>query len=255
MRTNIETLPSGGLFYGGACPDGKLTIHEITSDDEAILANQTEDRGMLIDRLIDSCRIDKSVPYDDLLLCDQVYLMFAVRNLSYGPVYNFALTCPSCRAAIQAAVNINDGITVKRLNSDDHEIEEITLHSGLEIGISRLRVRDERDIAAYAKRIGNALAVDMKNPAYTYRLAKAIRTIKGQPCLVHQAQTLFPLDSLDSLGLRTAIEDIEPGLELNLQHVCQGCGNRFVQPLTFSREFLQPRQSVYTRRPLVPKTA
>ena len=90
--TEIVELPSKGHFYinGHPLSSGKVEIKYMTAKEEDILTSENLIRqGTVIDKLLESLIVDKSIKVDDLLTGDKNALMVASRILAYGKDYDF----------------------------------------------------------------------------------------------------------------------------------------------------------------------
>ena len=90
--SEIIDLPSGGLLYPKDSPlsSGKVEMKYMTAKEEDILTNQNFiKRGVVIDKLVQSLLIDKSIKYTDLFSGDKNALLVAARILGYGEIYEF----------------------------------------------------------------------------------------------------------------------------------------------------------------------
>ena len=90
--TEIVDLPSQGYFYfdGHPLSSGKVEIKYMTAKEEDILTSQNLiQQGTVIDKLLESLIVDKSVKLDDLLIGDKNAIMVAARILGYGKEYEF----------------------------------------------------------------------------------------------------------------------------------------------------------------------
>jgi hypothetical protein len=91
--TEIVELPSKGLLYPEDSPlaSGKVEMKYMTAKEEDILTNQNYiTQGVVIDKLIQSLIVDKTVDYSQLLVGDKNALLVASRILGYGAEYEFA---------------------------------------------------------------------------------------------------------------------------------------------------------------------
>ena len=92
--TEMVDLPSQGYFYfdGHPLSSGKIEIKYMTAKEEDILtsANLIK-QGLVIDKLLESLLVDKSIKLDDLLVGDKNAIMVAARILGYGKDYSFSL--------------------------------------------------------------------------------------------------------------------------------------------------------------------
>jgi len=90
--TEMVDLPSKGYFYfdGHPLSSGKVEIKYMTAKEEDILTSQNLiQNGTVIDKLLESLIVDKSVRLDDLLIGDKNAIMVAARILGYGKEYEF----------------------------------------------------------------------------------------------------------------------------------------------------------------------
>ena len=88
--SEVIDLPSEGKLYPKEhpCSSGKLELKYMTAKEEDILtsANLIQ-KGLAIDKLLDSLILTKGVKVNDLLLGDKNAVMVAARILAYGPEY------------------------------------------------------------------------------------------------------------------------------------------------------------------------
>lgn len=90
--TEVVDLPSKGLLYDKSSPlsKGSIEMKYMTAKEEDILTNQNYiEKGVVIDKLIQSLIVDKSIDYGDLLVGDKNALLLASRILGYGGEYTF----------------------------------------------------------------------------------------------------------------------------------------------------------------------
>ena len=92
--TEVVDLPSKGLLYpkDSSLSSGQIEIKYMTAKEEDILtsANLIK-RGLVVQKLLESLIVDKSIKMDDLLIGDKNAIMVAARILSYGKDYEFEI--------------------------------------------------------------------------------------------------------------------------------------------------------------------
>jgi hypothetical protein len=108
---SIIDLPSRGLLYNSTDPDirnGKIKLYPMTLKDEEILSTKLyiED-GTSIYRVLNNC-IASDIPVEEILNYDYSYLLFYLRKISYGDVYQFETYCPYCKTKQTLAIKISD---------------------------------------------------------------------------------------------------------------------------------------------------
>ena len=96
--TEVIDLPSKGKVYSKDSPlsDGKLELKYMTTREEDILMSENLiNKGVVIDKLLDSLIVSNGVNSDDLILGDKNAVLVAARILAYGPEYNVELANPN----------------------------------------------------------------------------------------------------------------------------------------------------------------
>ena len=90
--TEMVELPSGGKLYPKDSPlaKGEIELRYMTAADEDLLTNQNYiERGVVVDKLLQSLIVDKNIDYSQLLVGDKNALLVAARILGYGAKYEF----------------------------------------------------------------------------------------------------------------------------------------------------------------------
>ncbi len=86
----VVDLPSKGLLYPKENPlsSGRIEVKYMTAKEEDILtsANLIK-KGTVIDKLLESLVVDKSIKVDDMLVGDKNAVLIAARILAYGKEY------------------------------------------------------------------------------------------------------------------------------------------------------------------------
>jgi len=126
-------LPSGGFLYNGSTTDenvlkGKILLYPMTAREEEILSTQRFVKdGTVTRRVLDRC-IVSDIDAKDILVYDSNYLLFFLRQISYGDDYNFELKCQNeyCEKKFEHIVKISE-LNFKELNEDFDEPIEIKL--------------------------------------------------------------------------------------------------------------------------------
>ena len=90
--TEVVELPSKGLLYPENSPlaSGKVEMKYMTAKEEDILTNQSYiTKGIVLDKLLESLIVDKTIDVKDLIIGDKNALFVAARILGYGKDYSF----------------------------------------------------------------------------------------------------------------------------------------------------------------------
>ncbi len=144
--TEVIDLPSKGKFYpvGHPLASGQIELKYMTAKEEDILTSQNLiQKGIVLDKLIDSLIVTKGVTHEDLLLGDLNAVMVASRILGYGKDYPVNVTCPKCGTSTEHVVDLS------QLESKDVTEENVTVTLPISKKTIKVRVltrKIEKDI-------------------------------------------------------------------------------------------------------------
>jgi hypothetical protein len=128
--TEVIDLPSKGAFYpeGSALRSGQIEIKYMTAKEEDILTSTNLiQKGVVLDKLMDSLIVTKGVKSSDLLIGDLNAVMVAARILGYGKDYPIAINCPKCGEKIEETVDLTSLKTENEPNAGDSAEMTLTL--------------------------------------------------------------------------------------------------------------------------------
>ena len=109
--SEVIDLPSEGKLYPKEhpCSNGKLELKYMTAKEEDILTSSNLiQKGLAIDKLLDSLILTQGVKVNDLLLGDKNAVMVAARILAYGPEYSCQVVNPNTGDTIEYTFNLAD---------------------------------------------------------------------------------------------------------------------------------------------------
>ena len=183
--TETLSLPSQGLLYpkGSPLSSGTIDVKYMTAKEEDILTSTNLiEKGVVIDRLLESVIADPKVKLDDKLIGDKNALMLGTRVLGYGKEYDVVHTDPDTGLEVEHTFDLTQIETVK--------IDDKLLKSGnnfeLELPISKRTItfkllthRDEREIETELEGYRKLSATTGVTPELTTRLKKQITSVDG----------------------------------------------------------------------------
>jgi len=109
LPTELETdvnLPSRCKFYSLPDPASPVTVRPMTFEDEKAIATiKKSDRMNPINYLLAKCVGNLNI--SDLILMDKLYLLYKIREVSYGTEYKAIITCPKCESDSEVNVDIS----------------------------------------------------------------------------------------------------------------------------------------------------
>lgn len=241
-RPTTIQVPSRGHLYGGKFPSGELIISAMTTMEEQLLQSKSSDKVNILNELCERCILKMPVSFNELLLPDMFYILLCIRNISYGPVYTFNLTCPECSQKFRKDVTVPNDLEVTGLSEeDDCEPYEIFLPmSQKKVKFSLLRIKNENDIRRFTKN-AYSKSVVKGDPSYSYRIASYIQSIDDKEMNpIDKLEFVQNLISGDTNVLRNAIEKREFGANLRIDCDCPACGDSSKTMMPFDSEFFRP---------------
>ena len=249
VATEIVDLPSKGQFYPQGSPlhgVESLEIRHMTAKDEDILVNKSYiTKGVVLDRLLQSVLVDKTVSVDDLLVGDKNALLVAARITGYGPEYNTKVLCPACGSISENAFDL-DEVSSTQANTDLYKASQtangtflLTLpNSGVEIQIRPFTGRDEKNIIN-----SNKMRKKNKLPelGLTDQMKKYIVSVNGSENKKDISDFVDVMPALDSRYLRGAYKEIIPNVDLAQHFECPECGHEQEMEVPFNTDFFWPK--------------
>lgn len=228
--TEVINLPSKGWFYpeGTALAKGTLELKMMTAKEEDILTSKNLiQKNIVLDKLLESVIIDKSINADDMLVCDRNAAFYALRRLAYGDDYSATISCGRCGK--ENAVNIDLG----KIDNKPFDFEkypkgqnsfEFTLPSSNVVVTYKLLSKKDEDIIERELETFAKLSKDFSKEVTT-RLTRVIIGVNGDTDLMRIRRFVNEeLLSKDSLALRKHIRDNMPNIDSTFDFSCQHCG-------------------------------
>jgi|TARA_B100000315_G_C14496717_1_gene550370 hypothetical protein len=213
--TEFVELPSKGYFYpeGHSLQSGKVEIKYMTAKEEDILTSQNLiAQGVVIDKLLESLIVDKTIDVNDLLIGDKNAIMVAARILGYGKEYEFTYD------GEEQLVDLSTLEEVK-LDFSKRERGVNELHFKLpsterELTFKLLNGKDERRIEeelTARKKVSQDYSAEL-----TTRLKRMILTIDGNADRTYVNNFVDnEFLSRDSLAFRQYLATVTPDIDMS----------------------------------------
>tara|TARA_R100001086_G_scaffold201006_1_gene117239 strand:- start:2963 stop:3844 length:882 start_codon:yes stop_codon:yes gene_type:complete len=242
------TLPSRGAFYGPnsvvptpALPGGVVAIRQMRVAEEEHLATAGGDVIAKIAKIIEAVtRLPAGFRPDQLLVTDRLFIMIALRRITFGPNYPVTFRCDECGANNREVIDVVQELNEKAAADDASEPVLVDLpDAGKRIGLRFFRGFDELEAARDARR---AEARGQPQTPVSARLMRQIVEIDGDDSINAFAKKdlVAQMTAADSARVRKTMLDAETGIDLTLYQPCAKCGavNEFDMP--FTAEFFRP---------------
>jgi len=227
--TEVLALPSKGLLYPEDSPlrSGTIDVKYMTAKEEDILtsANLIE-KGLVIDRLLESVIADDKIKLDDLLIGDKNALMVGTRVLGYGKDYTVTMEDPDTSLNVDHTFdlttlehkNVDEKVLSKGVNKFEFKLPK----SKKVIEFKLLTHKDEREIdreiKAY-KKLAQATGVSNE---LTTRLKKQIISVDGE---VDRQKINSFVDNqflaLDTRAFREYVSSVSPDIDFEVEYESQ----------------------------------
>jgi len=231
--TEMVDLPSQGYFYfdGHPLSSGKIEIKYMTAKEEDILTSQNLiQQGTVIDKLLESLIVDKSVKLDDLLIGDKNAIMVAARILGYGKEYEFTYDGEEKSVDLSKLEPIKLDFSKFTRGKNEFEFELPT--SKRTITFKLLTSSDEKNIDVETK--AREKISKTQTSELTTRLKHMILSVDGN---VEKSYINNFVDneflSRDSLAFRKYLSEITPDMDMTTKIVdSSGKETEVVIPIT-----------------------
>lgn len=231
-------IPSNGYLGGPK----KITIRAMTAAEEKILYS-SRDYGF-IKRLCKSCTISpKVLDTSKLLPQDLMFILYQLRELTYGPVYKQPVKCPYCGMKQDADINI---ASFEYTMLD----EDIDSKLFIELPISKAKIhlrllsQDEIDFVEQESAKHASEISDLDGYLLLKKISLMIDSVSGIEFTddMHKLSYVNKMHAADFNAIRNKLNSIQFGLQNNTTVICQNekCREKLEVIGTVCPEFFRP---------------
>ena len=240
--TEVVDLPSKGLLYPKDSPlsSGKIEIKYMTAREEDILtsANLIK-QGVVVEKLLESLIVDKSIKVDDLLIGDKNAILIASRVLAYGKEYEVEI---EGQKVVVDLTKLKDKVLDESIASDGvNEFEFELPATKRKLTFRLLTSGDEKTIDEEVKGYEKLHGIGYE---LTTRLKQQIVSVDGD---TKRASINSFVDneflSRDSIAFRSYVSEIMPDVDMTSTFTdADGNEKEFTVPMTVT--FLWPSANI-----------
>lgn len=274
-------LPSRGMYYEG-WSDGTIQVRAMNLAAEKILANKRlAASGQAIDYLFrECCRFPNGFDATQLLLGDRVFVLYFLRGITYGNLYEFALKCANeeCGHVGTYEYDLNELASTitwgdPALGSEPFKVElpYATHITGrpVYVTVRFLRAADANNIVAKRRvkkkaispgrvRTRNRDIADLNHEQDVYHQADDILSDNLEKMIVSVMSSTDPalvrpfiqnLHGEDSAAIREWSREHTPGIDTTVKVTCSQCGSEFNTGLPITETFFRPTNRRGVRSP------
>jgi len=227
--TEVINLPSKGWFYLENTPlaTGQLELKVMTAREEDILVSKNLiNKGIVLDKLLESLIVDKSINPGDMLNCDRNAAFVAIRRMAYGDEYKANVICSKCNADNLVNIDLgkidNKAFDFEKYSKNKNEFDFTVPGSGKLITFKLLTKKDEDAIDAELKalqKISNEITSEI-----TTRLKHVITSVDGNRDKAIIRKFVDEMKAKDSLSFRNYMRTVTPDIDMSFDFVCSSCG-------------------------------
>lgn len=241
--TEVVDLPSKGLLYPKDSPlsKGSVELKYMTAKEEDILTSQNLiQQGTVIDKLLESLIVDKSIKIDDLLIGDKNAIMVAARVLGYGKDYD--ITYDGEEHTIDLSVLEPVDIDFDQFEKGKNEFEFELPTTKIPITFKLLTGSDEKEISdelTAKEKISKEQSSEL-----TTRLKKMILSVDGKSERGYINKFIDnEFLSRDSLAFRQYLSSITPDVDMSAT-VVDSAGKENVVTIPVTVRFFWPSAGI-----------
>jgi len=252
-------LPSRGVYYGGKIPGGKVKVRPMGIDVDKIFATaRLTQTNQAIDYMFRSCIKLPDVSMDslDLINGDRTFLIFFLRGITHGNLYEFIVTCPddNCKAEFTYEYDLNKlGNTIRHPQFESEPVKVVLPYLSevaqreCWVGVRYLRGYDMRTIQTYQRNkervVGGANNKVPINEAIESNLNLVIESINGIQDKIKISQIVKAMHTKDTQAVRRFLDDTMPGIGTDIKIACPDCGHEFTLDLPITETFFRPKDT------------
>jgi hypothetical protein len=220
--TEVIDLPSKGLIYPESSPlsSGTIELKYMSAKEEDILTNQNFiQKGIVIDKLLQSMIVDKKIDYNELILGDKNAILVAARILGYGAEYEVEIT-DKYGKKIPTKINLsqleNKSIKEELFTKGKNLFDFILPQSKVNVTFKLLNHKDEMEIEKEIQGLKKAFPNESFD--ITTRLKHQIISINGDSSAEKVRYFVDNMLLTDSRALRKYIAEIMPDLDMTFSY-------------------------------------
>lgn len=236
------TLPSQGKIYDGDI-NPNVVLSSMKTKHEMLRLSATEDSQKIMAEIINDClETDPGISSYDMCLGDYQFLLYRLREVTFGNEYEMTGLCPLCGSQNHLTLNLSE-FEVKEYDDSllDLLLLELSDGTSLELTLQTPRVLDK--IQQQTKEFRKRLKGNKENPYILYAMLNSIIAKDGQDINpIEEEQWLRNLPLSDTNLIIDRIEKINNmiGIDLMVNRDCEVCGGELHIPFRFTEEFFRP---------------
>jgi hypothetical protein len=247
--TEMVDLPSSGKYYPQGhplCDKSSVEIREMTAKEEDILVNRSFiDKGIVLDKLLASVLVDKSIDPQSLLTIDKNAILLATRISGYGASYPVRMQCADCDSESEALVDLNELLKIKQpaLKEDVEYLPSglVSIVLPSTKWVVQLKPLNGYDQERLEKTIENRRKNKLEENVLVETLVTFIHSINGVEDYGTISGAVVNMPAKDSKYLRTLYPECFPSISTLATVKCEICSSEVEMEVPFTLNFFWPK--------------
>lgn len=243
-------IPSRGMLYEKGTPLAceQMQVRPFRSGEEEIVATpHMFVTGDALEAILKRCsRHADGTPLEDpgvLLSLDRTALMIAIRALTYGPTYPFAVNCGSCGEAFEGEADLDNGLEVYYLEEAlgiKEPMRTVLPRCGLELVYRFGRGSDERQLIKLREERSQRSGGKATENTLHEKALMVTLSIGGISDRQVMQKALSALSGEDLHHLRQCVESPPFGVDTRITLRCPHCLRTNRTRMPFGIDFFMP---------------
>jgi hypothetical protein len=222
MAAKIEGMPQSVELR-------HMTIKEVKYFSQLAV---NSDLNKFLDNILRSCCKTK-IDWNQLLDGDRIYFFYMIRALTMDNIYAFDVNCEECGKVIRASADLfalpikkydpNNGFPIKMTLPKSKALIEVILPTRV------IEKEVEAELAKFTKELPYA-----DKPEEEYTMRKLIKSINGSSDTIEMVKFISDMHLLDYKYLDKHLNEMLPGLDLDVIVPCEDIACNHHNLVTFS---------------------
>jgi len=243
--TEFVQLPTEGKFYPEGHPLHLVTEVEITymsaREEDILTSRALITKGVVLDKLIQSVLVDKTVDITTLYPGDKNAILVATRATGYGPEYISKVKCEACGTVHDHIVDLTN-LPVKEVPQNIVISQRGTFAVSLPVtGFTvELKILNSRE----QQFLENLSTTNRKNNLPETNRTSLLKTIivavNGIDSRAELDKFIHQMPAQDSRFLKKTYDEANPTLDMTQEITCPNCSTLVVREVPLGLDFFWP---------------
>ena len=196
-------LPSNGLSY-----QKSVELRPFTFEDEKYALKHDIKKSEFMNVLLARCL--KDLDLDSLFICDKIFLLFKLKEISTGSTVDMSIKCSTCDTDSQVTLDL--GLLKTKLMEEGTKVPIVIQLEilGKEVVLNPARVRDEKSMLSF--------------DSFSNNLWRFVESIHGVTDKTVINEVIPKLPVQDVHHIMKTISMSEYGIKGSFNYLCEACG-------------------------------